>query len=66
MYWIAPEGGTKKSATPHVFHICGGVSPLRGKTVNHGSVTDAYAQNASRITKEIAMEQGQCGFKSAT
>ena len=66
VYWIAPEGGTKKSATPHVFHICGGVSPLRGKTVNHGSVTDAYAQNASRITKEIAMEQGQCGFKSPT
>ena len=39
VYWIAPENGAKKAATPHVFHICQGVSPLRGKTVNHGSVT---------------------------
>ncbi|MBO9576470.1 MAG: hypothetical protein J7494_12080 [Sphingobium sp.] len=62
VYWIAPENGAKTSATPHVFHICEGVSPLRGKTVNHGSVTEAYAQNASRITKQIAMEQKQCGF----
>src|SRR3954464_9074608 len=30
VYWIAPENGAKKSATPHVFHICQGVSPLRG------------------------------------
>src|SRR3954466_3078963 len=62
VYWIAPEGGAKKSATPHVFHICQGVSPLRGKAVNHGSVTDAYAENATRITKQIPMEQKQCGF----
>lgn len=62
VYWIAPENGAKKSATPHVFHICEGVSPLRGKTVNHGTVTEAYAQNATRITKQIAMEQKQCGF----
>ena len=41
VYWIAPENGAKKSATPHVFHICQGVSPLRGKTVNQGSVTQA-------------------------
>jgi hypothetical protein len=41
------------------------VSPLRGKTVNHGSVTQAYAENASRITLQIAMEQKQCGFNSA-
>ena len=34
VYWIAPENGAKKAATPHVFHICQGVSPLRGKTVN--------------------------------
>ncbi|MBS0478909.1 MAG: hypothetical protein JSR79_06375 [Proteobacteria bacterium] len=65
VYWIAPEGGAKKSADPHVFHICEGVSPLRGKTVNHGSVTEAYAQNATRITKQIGMEQKQCGFATA-
>jgi hypothetical protein len=62
VYWIAPENGAKKSATPHVFHICKGVSPLRGKTVNSGSVTQAYAENATRITKQIPMEQKQCGF----
>jgi len=65
VYWIAPENGAKKSATPHVFHICESVSPLRGKTVNHGSVAEAYAQNATRITKQIAMEQKQCGFANA-
>ncbi len=64
VYWIAPENGAKTSATPHVFHICQGVSPLTGKTVNHGSVTEAYSENASRITKQIAMEQRQCGFAS--
>ena len=62
VYWIAPENGAKKSATPHVFHICQGVSPLRGKTVNKGSVTQAYSENATRITKQIPMEQKQCGF----
>jgi len=62
VYWIAPENGAKTSSTPHVFHLCEGVSPLRGKTVNHGSVTAAYAENATRITKQIAMEQKQCGF----
>jgi len=62
VYWIAPENGAKKSATPHVFHICQGVSPLRGKTVNKGSVTVAYSENATRITKQMAMEQKQCGF----
>jgi hypothetical protein len=65
VYWIAPENGAKKSATPHVFHICQGVSPLRGKTVNKGSVTEAYAENATRITKQIPMEQKQCGFGPA-
>jgi len=62
VYWIAPENGAKKSTTPHVFHICQGVSPLRGKAVNKGSVTEAYAENATRITKQIPMEQRQCGF----
>jgi len=66
VYWIAPENGAKKSATPHVFHICQGVSPLRGKTVNSGSVTQAYSENATRITKQIPMEQKQCGFTQAT
>jgi hypothetical protein len=66
VYWIAPENGAKKSATAHVFHLCEGVSPLRGKTVNHGSVTEAYAENATRITKQIPMEQKQCGFAGAT
>jgi hypothetical protein len=65
VYWIAPEGGAKKSATPHVFHICEGVSPLRGKTVNRGSVTQAYSENATRITKQIPMEQKQCGFSGS-
>jgi hypothetical protein len=65
VYWIAPENGAKKSATPHVFHICQNVSPLRGKTVNNGSVTQAYAENATRITKQIPMEQKQCGFAAA-
>jgi hypothetical protein len=30
--------------------------------VNSGSVAEAYAQNATRITKQIEMEQKQCGF----
>ncbi len=65
VYWIAPENGAKTSATPHVFHLCKGVSPLRNKTVNQGSVTQAYAENATRISKQIAMEQAQCGFAKA-
>ena len=65
VYWIAPEAGAKKSATPHVFHLCAGVSPLRGKTVNRGSVTKAYSENATRITKQIPMEQRQCGFTTS-
>ncbi|MEW6438697.1 MAG: hypothetical protein AB1508_16185 [Pseudomonadota bacterium] len=65
VYWIAPENGAQKSASPHVFHLCAGVSPLKGKTVNSGSVTEAYAQNATRITKQIAMEQKQCGFTAS-
>jgi hypothetical protein len=65
VYWIAPENGAKKATTPHVFHLCQAVSPLRGKTVNHGSVTAAYAENATRITKQIPMERSQCGFGAA-
>ena len=65
VYWIAPEAGAKKSSEPHVFHLCEAVSPLKDKTVNHGSVTQAYAENAIRITKQIDMEQKQCGFVAA-
>ena len=65
VYWIAPENGAKTSSTPHVFHLCKAVSMLRGKDVNQGTVTSAYAENATRITKQIAMEQGQCGFGKA-
>jgi len=64
VYWIALENGAKKAEAPHVFHLCESVSPLAGKTVNHGSVTQAYAENAIRITKQIEMEQKQCGFAS--
>jgi hypothetical protein len=65
VYWIAPPAGAKKSPSPLVFHLCKGVSTLRDKTVNSGTVTEAYAQNATRITKQIEMEQGQSGFKAA-
>ena len=65
VYWIAPERDATKSSAPHVFHLCKGVSPLRGKTVNQGTVTEAYAENATRITKQIPMEQKQCGLAKA-
>ncbi len=65
VYWIAPENGAKKASEPHVFHLCEAVSALQGKTVNHGSVTEAYAENAIRITKQVDMEQKQCGFAPA-
>ena len=65
VYWIAPENGAKRASTPHVFHICKEVSPLRGKVVNSGSVTQAYSENATRITKQIPMEQKHCGFAGA-
>jgi hypothetical protein len=65
VYWIAPENGAKKSSTPHVFHLCQDVSPLRSKSVNRGSVTEAYSENATRITKQIPMERKQCGYTSA-
>jgi FtsH-binding integral membrane protein len=62
VYWIAPEAGQTKSSEPHVFHLCQAVSRLEGKTVHSGTVTQAYAENAIRITKEIPMEQKQCGL----
>ena len=63
VYWIAPPDGAKHDA-PRVFHLCEDVSPLNGKAVVSGSVTEAYAQNAKRITKQISMDQGQCGFEA--
>lgn len=65
VYWIAPAAGAKRSDHPLVFHLCENVSPLRGKKVNQGSVTQAYSENAIRITKQIAMEQKQCGFSGS-
>ena len=62
VYWIASEKAGEKAATEHVFHLCQNVSTLRGKQVKSGTVTQAYAENATRITKQIPMEQGQCGF----
>jgi hypothetical protein len=62
VYWIAPANGAATSDTEHVFHLCAAVSPLKDKTVNSGSVTQAYAENATRITLQIPMEQKQCGF----
>ena len=65
VYWIAPKGGTEKSSHELVFHLCEDVSTLRGKNVNSGSVTEAYAQNAKRLTKQLKSEQRQCGFLDA-
>jgi len=61
VYWIAPKNGAEKSASKLVFHLCENVS----KRVNSGTVTEAYAQNAVRLTKQIKMEQRQCGFATA-
>ena len=65
VYWIAPKAGAEKSKSKLVFHLCKDVSPLRGKAINQGTVTEAYAQNAVRLTKQIKMEQRQCGFEVA-
>ena len=63
VYWIQPPAGAEKHDSPRVFHLCENVSPLRDKNVVSGSVTEAYAANASRITKQLSMEQNQCGFE---
>ena len=65
VYWIAPKAGETKSKSKLVFHLCENVSTLRNKVVNSGSVTEAYAQNAVRLTKQIKSEQRQCGFEIA-
>lgn len=65
VYWIASEKPGEKASDQRVFHLCDNVTPLRGKTVKSGSVTEAYKENATRITKQISMEQNQCGFAAA-
>ena len=65
VYWIAPKDGAEKASNKLVFHLCENVSTLRGKTVNSGSVTEAYAQNAVRLTKQIKSERRQCGLEAA-
>jgi len=62
VYWIAPKDGAEKSSNKLVFHLCENVSTLRGKIVNSGSVTEAYNQNAVRLTKQLKSEQRQCGL----
>ncbi|MEO1564441.1 MAG: hypothetical protein AAFR98_13475 [Pseudomonadota bacterium] len=62
VYWITPPEGEDRHDSPRVFHLCEDVSPMRDKPVSSGTVTEAYAQNAARITKQIEMEQRQCGF----
>ena len=65
VYWIAPKAGKEKSDSPLVFHLCENVASLRGKNVNQGSVTEAYAQNAVRLTKQLTYERRACGFLPA-
>jgi len=65
VYWIAPKAGETKSKSKLVFHLCENVSTLRNKVVNSGSVTEAYSQNAVRLTKQLKSEQRQCGFAAA-
>ena len=62
VYWITPPEGEDAHDSPRVFHLCADVSPMKDKPVSSGTVTEAYAQNAARITKQIDMEQRQCGF----
>ena len=64
VYWIAPKAGKERADSKLVFHLCEDVSTLRGKKVNSGTVTEAYAQNAVRLTKQLKMER-QCGFEVA-
>jgi len=65
VYWIAPKDGAKKSKHELVFHLCADVGVLKNKIVNSGSVTEAYAQNAVRLTKQLKSEQRACGFATA-
>lgn len=62
VYWITPPNGAKAHDSPRVFHLCDSVYHFDGKAVSSGTVTEAYAANAARITKQIDYEQGVCGF----
>lgn len=62
VYWIAPKNGAEKSPHPLVFHLCKDLSEFKDKKVNSGSVTEAYAQGAIRLTKKLKSEQNRCGF----
>ena len=65
VYWIAPKDGAAKSKHELVFHLCEDLKIFKNKVVNSGSVTEAYSQNAVRLTKQIKSEQRQCGFAPA-
>lgn len=65
VYWITPPEGSERHDSPRVFHLCKDVSDLRDKPVTEGTVTEAYDDNAIRITKEIPYEQRACGFTAA-
>lgn len=65
VYWVAPKAGETKSRSKLVFHLCENVRHLKDKKVNSGSVTEAYAQNAVRLTRELKSEQRACGFAVA-
>lgn len=65
VYWITPPENEERHDSPRVFHLCPEVSILEDKPISAGSVTEAYAQNAIRLTKQLVMEQRQCGFAAA-
>ena len=65
VYWITPPDG-KKHDSSRVFHLCDDVYHFEDKQVSSGSVTEAYAANAARITKQIDYEQRECGFDAPT
>ena len=61
VYWITPPDGERHDS-PRVFHLCDDVHHFNDKQVSSGTVTEAYAANAVRITKQLDYERGVCGF----
>ena len=53
VYWIAPKDGAAKSKHELVFHLCEDLKIFKNKVVNSGSVTEAYSQNAVRLTLSL-------------
>lgn len=49
-----------------VYHLCEAVSPLHlessDPTIFSGTVGDAHAKGMDRLTEQVEMEMGQCGF----